>query len=376
MNIPFHKPCLDDREIKAVQDALSSGWLTMGPKTIEFENRFREFIGAKYAISCNSATAALHLSLLALDIGEKDEVILPVNTFTSTAEVVLYTGATPVLCDIDQRTHNVDPEMISELITPRTKAIIPVHFAGIPCDMTSIMDIAKEHSLFVVEDAAHALPSTYEGKSIGNIGTTACFSFYATKTMTTGEGGMVTTDDSSIAEKIKIKRLHGISGDAWNRYSGENDWFYDIVDLGFKYNTTDLQSALGLVQLEKIQFMQKRREEIANMYLQGFSEKIKVLTPTENVQSSWHLFIIKVNNRDELHQMLKRKGIHTSVHFIPLHHHSYYQKKLGVDSSQFTNANQIYNQSLSLPIYPGLQDDEVGYIIDAVLEGTKNLDSF
>ncbi len=245
--------------------------------------------------------------------------------------------------------------MISQEVTHRTKAIIPVHFAGIPCDMNAILEIAKEHSLFVVEDAAHALPSEYEGKTIGTLGTTTCFSFYATKTITTGEGGMVTTNNSDIAEKIKLKRLHGISGDAWNRYSEENDWHYNIIDLGYKYNTTDLQSTLGLVQLEKIKLMQNRREKIAEKYIEGFSGKIQVLTPNEKDKSSWHLFVIKVKNRDTLYKKLKNKGINTSLHFIPLHHHSFYQQKLGVNPDQFLVSNQIYNQSLSLPIFPGLQ---------------------
>ena len=368
MRIPYHKPHITKAEINNVTETIQSGWLTMGPKTIEFEKKFRDYLGVKYAISCNSATAALHLSLLALGIDKNDEVIIPVNTFSATAEAVIFTGATPVLCDIDPFTHNINPELISDLITPRTKAIIPVHFAGIPCDMNLILQIAQDNSLVVVEDAAHALPSSLGGNPIGTFGTTTCFSFYATKTLTTGEGGMVTTNDSEIAEKIKIKRLHGMSGDAWNRYSEENDWFYDIVDLGYKYNTTDLQSTIGIIQLEKIHLLQKKREEIARKYMNGFSGKLQILTPPDNVNSSWHLFVIRVNNRDDLHKYLKEKGIHTSVHFIPIHHHSYYQQKLGVNKSQYPIANQIFEQSLSLPIYPGLQDKEVDYIINSVLE--------
>lgn len=231
-----------------------------------------------------------------------------------------------------------------------------------------IMQIARENTLFVVEDAAHALPSVYKGKIIGTLGKTTCFSFYATKTITTGEGGMVTTNDSNIADKIKRMRLHGISGDAWNRYSVEKNWYYDIIDLGYKYNTTDLQSALGLLQLDKLQRLQDRRKEIAYQYIKGLAGKIEILMPPENVVSSWHLFVIKIENRDYLFEKLKENGVHSSVHFIPLHHHSLYKKQLGVKKQQFPNANRIFEKSLSLPIYPDLKDEEIKYIIEMVLK--------
>ncbi|HIE73043.1 MAG TPA: DegT/DnrJ/EryC1/StrS family aminotransferase, partial [Flavobacteriales bacterium] len=232
-------------EVDSVIETMQSGWLTMGPKTIQFENKFKENIGSQYAISVNSATSALHLALNAVGVGNGDEVIIPTNTFIATAEAVVYSGAKPILCDVEENYHNIDINLIEQLITPRTKAIIPVHFGGNPCDMDEIKKIANHFNLKIIEDAAHALPSSYKNKKIGTLSDAVCFSFYATKTLTTGEGGMVTTNNSKIAEKIKIQRLHGISGDAWERYGQNNDWYYEVVDLGYKYNTTDIQASIG-----------------------------------------------------------------------------------------------------------------------------------
>ncbi len=372
MNIPFHKAHIGQEEVDSICKTLESGWLTMGPKTIEFENSFKDYIGSDFAISVSSATAALHLALNAINIKKDDEVIIPTNTFISTSEVVMYLGANPILCDIKNTDHNIDETLIPNLITPKTKAIIPVHFAGNPCNMDEICKIAESYNLRIIEDAAHALPSIYKDQMIGTVSDATCFSFYATKTLTTGEGGMVTTNNLEIANKIRLQRLHGISGDAWNRYSKKNDWYYEVVDLGYKYNTTDLQASIGLVQLKKLEWMKEKRKKIAQKYIESFSGKIDFVKSLSNNQSSWHLFVIKIANRDQLYQKLQDAGISTSVHFIPIHHHPYYKKIFGSDDSLYPIANNIYNKSLSLPIYPSLTEEEVDYIIKNVIKYAQN----
>ena len=373
MNIPFHKPYITQNEFDSVIETMQSGWLTMGPKTLEFEEAFKQYIGSDYAISVNSATAALHLALNAVGVGIEDEVIIPTNTFIATAEAVVYSGAKPILCDVEENYHNLDINLIEQLITPRTKAIIPVHFGGNPCDMDGIKIIANRFNLKIIEDAAHALPSSYKNKKIGTLSDAVCFSFYATKTLTTGEGGMVTTNNSKIAEKVRVQRLHGINGDAWKRYERNNDWYYEVIDLGYKYNTTDIQSAIGLVQLEKLEWMRDERKMIAEKYKNAFSGKLDFIEENIKNESSWHLSVIKIGNRDELHQKLKEKGISTSVHFIPIHKHPYYKKIFSLTNEDYPVANLVFEQSLSLPIYPGLGETEVEYIIKYVLENAEDI---
>jgi len=373
VQIPFHKPHITQNDIDSVIETMQSGWLTMGPKTIHFENKFKENIGSQYAISVNSATSALHLALNAVGVGNGDEVIIPTNTFIATAEAVVYSGAKPILCDVEENYHNLDINLIEQLITPRTKAILPVHFGGNPCDMDEIKKIANHFNLKIIEDAAHALPSSYKNKNIGTLSDAVCFSFYATKTLTTGEGGMVTTNNSKIAEKVRIQRLHGINGDAWKRYGQDNDWYYEVIDLGYKYNTTDIQSAIGLVQLEKLEWMRDERKMIAEKYKNAFAGKLNFINEDNNNESSWHLFVIKIGNRDELHQKLKEKGISTSVHFIPIHRQPYYKNRFSFDNEKYPVANLVFEQSLSLPIYPGLGESEVEYIIENVLEYAKDI---
>ncbi len=373
MQIPFHKPYITQNEIDSVIETMQSGWLTMGPKTIEFENTFKKYIGSQFAISVNSATAALHLALNAVGVGNGDEVIIPTNTFIATAEAVVYSGAKPILCDVEENYHNLDINLIEQLITPRTKAIIPVHFGGNPCDMDEIKKIANHFNLKIIEDAAHALPSFYKNKKIGSFSDVVCFSFYATKTLSTGEGGMVMTNNKKIAEKIKLQRLHGINGDAWKRYERDNDWYYEVIDLGYKYNTTDIQSAMGLVQLEKLEWMRDERKKIAEKYKNAFAGKLNFINEDNKNKSSWHLFVIKIGNRDELHQKLKEKGISTSVHFIPIHRQPYYKNRFSFDNEKYPVANLVFEQSLSLPIYPGLGESEVEYIIKYVLEYAEDI---
>ena len=367
MNILFHKTHITEDEINAVIDTLKSGWLTMGPKVIEFEKAFKTYIGVKESIMVNSATAALHLALKAIGLKEGDEVIVPVNTFVATAEVITYFGAKPVLCDIEYDTHNIDVSKIENLITKKTKAIIPVHFGGQPCDMDEIFCIAQKYNLKVIEDAAHALPSKYKNKLIGSLSSDiTCFSFYATKTLATGEGGMAVTNNNEYAKIIKINRLHGISKDVWNRYSG-GGWEYDVIDNGNKYNSTDINAALGLVQLKKLEWMKNERTKIARMYDEAFEGKIKTISIKQDRETSYHLYVIKVNNRDKLYNKLKEKGIGTSVHFIPIHKLTYYRKKFNYKDEHYPVANEVFQKSLSLPIYPGLKLKEIEYIIDNVL---------
>lgn len=374
MQIPFHRPYITEDEINEVVDSLKKGWITMGYKTVEFENRFKEYIGSKNAVAVNSCTAGLHLALRAIGLKEGDEVIVPTITFVATAEVVNYFKAKPVLVDVEKDTHLIDASKIEEKITPKTKAIIPVHYSGQPADMDEILEIAKKYNLFVIEDAAHSLPAWYKGRIVGTIGDITAFSFYATKTLATGEGGMITTDNDEWAEKIRILRLHGISKDAWKRYSKEGSWEYDVLDNGYKYNMTDINAALGLAQLKKLHWMWEERVRIADAYNHAFKEYeelIPYIVKSDRV-SSWHLYPLKLNlealkiSRNQFIEELKSRGIGTSIHFIPLYRFSYY-KDQGYDKN-YPNSEWIFEKVLSLPIFPGMTQQEVNYIIENVID--------
>jgi len=377
LQIPFHKTHTSDEEINAAVEAIKSGWLTMGPKCVEFENKFKAYIGSNEAVSMNSATAALHLALKAIGLKRGDEVIVPTNTFVATAEVVTYFDAIPVLCDIEASTHNIDVSKIEALITNKTKAIIPVHFAGQPCDMDELNQLVaqqlktRNQKLHIIEDAAHAIPSEYKGIKVGNLKGTdiTCFSFYATKTLSTGEGGMATTNNAHYAKSMKINRLHGISKDAWDRYTTKGAWRYDIVDNGNKYNTTDINASLGLVQLKKQKMLRDKRAHIANMYNEAFRHQEKIVLPhiKNDRETSWHLYVIKIDNRDEIIEKLKEKNIGTSVHFIPIHKHTYYKNRYGYKEEDYPIANVVFEKSLSLPIYPDMTNKEIQYVIDTIL---------
>ncbi|MCG7495346.1 DegT/DnrJ/EryC1/StrS family aminotransferase [Vibrio sp. Of7-15] len=370
MRIPFHKAHITEDEVNAVSNTIRSGWLTMGPKTAEFEENFKHYIGCQYAVSLNSATAALHLALKAVNLQQGDEVIIPTNTFIATAEVITYFNATPVLCDIEESTHNIDVKKIPKLITPKTKAIIPVHFAGQPCDMDELHELANQHDLKIIEDAAHAIPSSYKGTVIGNLKKTAitCFSFYATKTLATGEGGMAVTNNETYAAKITTNRLHGINRDVWKRDQGKAGWKYDVIDNGCKYNSTDLSSALGIVQLNKQQYLKDKRSHIAHRYTEAFKNMkgIQIVEQKEDRESSYHLYVIKIDNRDKIINILKDNGINCSVHFIPVHLHSYYKNKFNYQSENYPVSNEVYKKSLSLPIYPDMTPEEIEYVISQV----------
>ena len=376
--LPFHVPLIEDEEIRAVVEVLRSGWLTTGPRAREFESAFARYTGAKHAVAVNSGTAALHLSLSAIRLHEGDEVILPTMTFAATGEVVLYGKARPVLVDCDRDTFNIDPAAIERAITPRTKAIIPVHYAGQPCDMDAIAGLAHQRGIKVIEDAAHALPARYKGRTVGTLSDITCFSFYATKTITTGEGGMATTDSEEDADRMRILSLHGISKDAWKRYDRDGDWRYEIQEPGFKYNLTDLQAALGIVQLKKCDAMQKRRAALAARYSEALGALDAFETPRvlPEVQHAWHLYVLLVNpaalriHRDQIIQELKQRGIGTSVHFIPLHLHPYYREHLGYKSGQFPVAEHVFERCISLPIYPSMTEDDAERVIEALHEIT------
>jgi perosamine synthetase len=378
LQVPFHRAPVGEEEARAVSEVIRSGWITMGPKTFEFEQEFAKFIGAQHAVAVSTGTAALHLSLEAAGIQAGDEVLLPTTTFTATAEAVTYLGARPVLVDIDPGTMNIDPEDAARRITPKTKAIIPVHLAGQPCDMDEIHSLAKTHHLRIIEDAAHALPSEYRGKHVGQLSEFTCFSFYATKTLTTGEGGMITTHNPAAADRMRLMRLHGIERDAWKRYRADGSWFYEVLEAGFKYNLTDLQSAIGLVQLAKCDAMRQARQAIAQRYLSAFSPFEELVTPTvrPDRSTSWHLYILRLRldrlniDRDSFIQTLHHRGVACSVHFIPLHLQPYYRRKYGYQTGEFPRAEREYLACLSLPIYPGMTEEEVEHVIGAVKETT------
>jgi dTDP-4-amino-4,6-dideoxygalactose transaminase len=372
--LPFHRASIGSEEIDAVVDVLRSGWLTTGPRVREFEDAFARYTGARHAVALNSCTAALHLALAAIGLSEGDEVILPAMTFAATGEVVFYFNARPVLVDCAPGSHHLDPIEVEKAITNRTKAILPVHYAGAPCDIDPILEIARKHNVKVIEDAAHALPSRYRGQMVGTLSDITCFSFYATKTITTGEGGMATTNDPEYADRMRSLSLHGISRDAWKRYTTEGSWRYEILEPGYKYNLTDIQAALGLVQLRKCDAMRARRAFLAERYSRSLASLDAFETPpaTHDGDHAWHLYVIRVNEsalrigRDQVIEELKERGIGASVHFIPLHLHPLYQHRLGYRAGQFPNAENSFQASISLPIYSEMTDDDSDRVVDVL----------
>ncbi len=372
--LPFALPHITQAEIDEVVDTLRSGWLTTGPKTKRFEREFAGRVGAPHALAVNSATAAMHLALDALGLQPDDEVIVPVYTFTATAEVVVYFRARPVFVDVDPVTCNLNPTQLVKCITPRTKAIIVVHVAGLPAEMDTILAIARAHNLPVVEDAAHAFPAQYRGRMIGSISDMTAFSFYATKTLSTGEGGMLTTANPEYAERVAMMTLHGISRDAWKRYSAEGSWYYEVLQAGYKYNMTDLAAALGLHQLARSEWLLARRQAIARRYTEAFSQWPEVETPPNpaHVGHAWHLYILRLRlerltiTRDAFIRALTQANIGASVHFIPLHLHPFYRKTYQLMPDDFPVALHSYQRAISLPIYPGMTDEDVEDVIATV----------
>lgn len=374
--IPFARPDIGEEEIAAVAHAMRSGWVTTGPETKAFEQEFAAYLGGGVeAIAVNSATAGLHLTLEALGIGPGDEVIAPTLTFTATVEVARYLGADAVLVDVDPVTLNISPAAIEAAITSRTKAILPVHYGGLACDMDAIFAIARQHGLHVVEDAAHALPTTYKGTLVGQLPSAAAvFSFYANKTMTTGEGGMVITQNAELAARMKVMRLHGINRDAFDRFTSRTPaWYYEIVAPGFKYNMTDMAAALGRVQLQRLPAFWQRRQQLADRYLQALRDLPLVLPAAAPAgdQHSWHLFVLRLSDvatvtRDEVIQQLSEAGIGTSVHYVPLHRQPYWRDRYGLRPEQFPVADAAYQRMFSIPLFTAMSDAEQERIITAL----------
>lgn len=389
--LPFSAPWFGDEEKQEILQVLESDWVTTGPRTRAFEDAFRDYVGCREAVAVNSCTAALHLALAALAVGIGDAVITTPFTFAATANVIAHCGARPVFVDIRPDTYNLDPAKFRGFIDEhcrwdpvtgelrlrashkRVRAIIPVHYAGHPCEMDEINALAKKYRLAVIEDAAHALGASYKGRKVGTLGDVACFSFYPTKNITTGEGGMLTTDDPELARRVRGLSLHGISRDGWKRYAKEGSWQYDVEDCGYKYNMTDLAAAIGLHQLRKLDSFNRRRAQLASLYrraLAGLPLHHPVVLP--EIETAWHLYPVQVSSdsvsRDRLIQELRQRKIGASVHFIPLHLMSFYQRTFGYRKGGFPVCEQVFNRILSLPFFPRMQDADVERVAQAVQE--------
>jgi dTDP-4-amino-4,6-dideoxygalactose transaminase len=373
--LPFHAANIEEDEIREVTDTLRSGWLTTGPRTAQFERDFQAYTGASHALAVNSCTAGLHLALAALGIGPGDEVITTALTFCASVNVIIEVGAKPVLVDIGPEL-NINPEAIAAAITDRTRAVLPVHFAGLPCAMQAIWELASRSGMKVIEDAAHAAGAHYRGVKIGAGKSDAvAFSFYATKNLTTGEGGMVTTSSSELSERMRILCLHGISRDAWNRYTEKGKWFYEVVECGFKYNMTDITAAIGIHQLRKLERMNARNAQIAAAYDDAFSDVAELETPPNNAESqhAWHLYVLRLKletltiDRAQFFDEMRTRGIGCSVHFIPIPLHPYYKRTLEMRDS-CTRALSEYPRMITLPLYSRMSDDDVSRVIAAVKE--------
>jgi dTDP-4-amino-4,6-dideoxygalactose transaminase len=369
----FGSPRIEEDEIQEVVDSLRSGWIGTGPKVAKFEEMFREYVGSRYAVAVHSCTAALHLSLIASGVKAGSEVITSPMTFAATANAIIHTGATPVFADIKRSSLNIDPEEIKKKLTPATRAILPVHFAGRACEMSSILKIAERADAIVVNDAAHAIETEYCGKKISQYGAMTAYSFYATKNIVTGEGGMVVTDDKEIADKIKIYALHGMTKDAWKRFSDEGYKHYEVVFPGYKYNMMDIQAGIGFRQLGKIEAYSVRRKEIWNLYNEAFKDlPVIVPSPVEpNTRHAFHLYTLLVDlehltiTRDQFMDLLFRENIGTGVHYTALHLHPYYRNRYGYQRGDFPNTEFVADRTVSLPLSAKLTDEDVDDVINA-----------
>lgn len=367
--IPYGKQTIERDDIQAVVDVLQSDFLTTGPKIAEFEQTVADYVGAKYAVAISNGTSALHAACFAAGIGPGDEVITTPLTFAASANCVLYCGGTPVFADVDPKTYNIDPEDIRRKITDRTKAIIAVHLAGQPCDMDAIHSIAREHGLIVIEDGAHALGSVYKGKKVGSMSDMTTFSFHPVKPITTGEGGMIVTDNEDYYKKMVLFRSHGITRDDSMMTRNDGPWFYQQFDLGYNYRITDIQCALGCSQMKKLDRFLARRKEIVARYNEAFADCDNIITPYQlsDTESGWHLYIVQVKNCDrrQVFENMREKGIGVNVHYIPVYMHPYYQEH-GYENVHCANAEEIYSHIISLPLYPGLTSEQQDYVIDTL----------
>ena len=373
--LPVFRPAMGQVEIDAVAEVIRSGWIGLGPKTEEFENKFAKFVNAKYAVALNSATAALHLSLLALGIGKGDEVLVPSLTFVSDAHAVLYVGAKPVFVDVDEETLCMDPADLERKITKKSRVVIPVHFGGHPADLDEIHEIAKKHNLKIIEDASHACGSQYKGKMIGSLSDLTCFSFHAVKNLATGDGGMVTTNNKKWADTIKRLRWVGIDKATWEREEKvlsedyrQYGWYYDVVDLGYKYHMNDLTAAIGLVQLKKLKQANRRRELLAKRYDDNFRQLKWIKTPIVKdwAESARHNYVIRTEYRDKLNLFLKGKLISSGVHYMPIHHHKFYRQNGYAADVPVTD--RVWKTLLTLPLYPTLSLGDQNRVIAAIVE--------
>lgn len=394
--LQFALPYLDDAEVNEVIDSLKSGWITTGPKCKLFEEKFAAFVGAKHAVSVNSATAGLHLALDAAGLMRGEVALTVPLTFTSTAEVIRYFDADVDLIDVKVPSGTLDPVLFEKYLVEkcelrdgfcvrkndgkRVRAVLPVHFAGLVCEMEAISRLARQYNLVVIEDAAHAFPAKYKGHKVGTVSPLTVFSFYATKTITTGEGGMITTDDDAMAERMRIMRLHGISKDAWKRYTAEGSWFYEVIEPGFKYNLTDIAASIGIHQLDKASWMRDVRQKYAELYSTAFSDIPELQIPDHGPDPShhaWHVYALRLRperlriSRADFIEALKAAKIGTSVHFIPLHLHPYYRDHYHYRPGDFPVSEDLYEREISLPIYPKMTEGDVRRVIDAVLEIVK-----
>ena len=371
--LPFAPPLIGEEEINEVVATLRSGWITTGPKTKRFETNLAAYLGASGALALNSCTAALHTALVTLGVGPGDEVITTPLTFAASVNVIEHVGARPVLVDVEADTLNIDPALVERAITPRTKAIIPVHFAGHPVDLDPLYDAAQRRGLAVLEDAAHALAARYKGRLIGSGENPVAFSFYATKNLTTGEGGML-TGNPEFLERARLISLHGMSRDAWKRYDKGGKWYYEVLYPGFKYNMTDIQAALGLWQLKKLPGFEERRRAVVALYDQAFAQEDALETPVERpeVEHAWHLYVLRLRlealriDRDQFIEELTNRNIGTSVHFIPIHLHPYYRDKYAFTPQSYPIAYSNYRRMISLPLNVRLSDADVADVIEAV----------
>mgnify|MGYP003243659234 FL=1 len=367
--IPYGRQTIEEDDIQAVVDVLRSDYLTTGPKIAEFEKMVADYVGAKYAVAISNGTSALHAACFAAGIQPGDEVITTPLTFAASSNCVLYCGGTPVFADVDPKTYNIDPEDIRRKITDKTKAIIAVHLAGQPCDMDEIHKIAKEHDLLVIEDGAHALGSVYKGKKVGTLSDMTTFSFHPVKPITTGEGGMIVTDNEEFYQKMMLFRSHGITRDENLMTRNDGPWFYQQLDLGYNYRITDIQCALGCSQMKKLDRFLARRKEIVARYNEAFADCENIIIPYQlpETESGWHLYIVQVKNCDrrKVFEALREQGIAVNVHYIPVYKHPYYQEH-GYENVHCANAEEIYSHIISLPLYPGLTSEQQDYVIDTL----------
>jgi dTDP-4-amino-4,6-dideoxygalactose transaminase len=378
--LPYCRPTVDEQEIAAVEEVLRSGWITTGPRARAFEESFAAATGSSYALAVNSGTAALHLALAAAEVGPGDEVITTPITFCACANVIVQLGAKPVLADVCEDDLNIDPAQVAHRITDRTKAVMAVDFAGQPCRLDDLVRLTSGRGIILLEDAAHSAGALYRGRPIGSIADATAFSFYATKNLTTGEGGMLTTSSEAIDSQARTLALHGMSRDAWKRYQKDSAWAYDVVAPGFKYNMSDIQAAIGMVQLRRLDEFNGTRSRLAQRYSERLasSDYVRIPTAREDVLHSWHLYVIRLRldrlriDRSTFIEELTKRGVGTSVHFIPIHHHSFYREGFGFSTADYPVTEKVFPEMISLPLYPLMTENDVDRVAEAVLAIAQN----